>query len=211
MPFGFDLELSEIKILQMFHEIISKSMSSKQLSIFNSFLSKIERYSNKKIVRVDKKEFILSFEIFAKAIAKKRKIKLIFKNKAELECIPINISEDSGKVFFNVYNKRIRNIDISRLAGIELLNAEFVDIFDGNQVAVFKLKGDLAKRYELRENETLQVNSDGSISVTNRNENKDLLLSRLLRYENLCEIIRPKTYREEFIQILNDTLANYGL
>ena len=47
--------------------------------------------------------------------------------------------------------------------------------------------------------------------VINRNENKELLLSRLLRYDDKCEIIQPKSYREEMKTIINDMLANYGV
>ena len=160
---------------------------------------------------IEKEEFSMSLELFELAVAKKRKIKLIFKNRDELECIPINIEKKDNKILFNVYNKRIRNIDSSRLSGIRLLEEIYVDPFDGNQVAVFVLKNPLSKRYEARDNETIQQNNDGTITVTNKNENKDLLLSRLLRYQDLCEIKQPKVYREEFKQIINDTLKNYGV
>ena len=145
--------------------------------MFNNFLHKLNRYSNKKIARVEKEEFSISLELFERAVAKKRKIKLIFKNRDELECIPLNITQKDNKTFFNVFNKRVRNIDSSRLSGVELLEENYINPFDGNQTAVFILKSPLSKRYEARENETVQQNNDGTITVTNRNENNILILS----------------------------------
>ena len=34
------------------------------------------------------------------------------------------------------------------------------------------------------------------------------MLSRLLRYDDKCEIVSPKSYRDEMKQILNDTLSD---
>ena len=160
---------------------------------------------------LEKEVFSMSLELFERAVEKKKKVKLIFKNRDELECIPINVTQKNDKTYFNVYKKRTRNIESSRLSGVEVLDETFIDPFDGNQVAVFILKGALAKRYEARDNETININNDGTITVTNKNENKDLLLSRILRYEDLCEIIHPKAYREELKQIIIDTLNNYGV
>ena len=149
-------------------------------------------------------------QLFERAVANNRKIRLMFKNRAILECIPLSISKEGGKIFFNVYKKRIRNIDISRLSGIEQLDLQYVDPQEGDQVTVFKLKSGLAKRYEARENERVEVNSDGTITVYNKNENEELLLSRLMRYDDKCEILHPKTYREDMKALINETLKNYG-
>ena len=101
-------------------------------------------------------------------------------------------------------------IDSDRLSGIEILNEKFIGKFS-DQSTVFVLKGDLAKRYQIRENEKLLEKHDNSIVISNRGENKEVLFARLLRYDDKCEIINPKAYREEFCQILNSTLANYGV
>ena len=210
IPFGLDLSVVDIDFLKNIQNIIKRDMTAKNLFTFNNFLEKISRYSNKQIAKIDKEEYSLSFELFERAVAKKRKVKLIFKNRDELECIPLSITQYGKKSFFNVYNKRIRNIDTSRLSGIKFSDVSYIDPIDGNQVAVFNLKGPLAKRYEARDNETINHNNDGTITVTNKNENKDLLLSRLLRYQDLCEIIQPKIYREELKHIIECTLNNYG-
>ena len=57
----------------------------------------------------------------------------------------------------------------------------------------------------------MEINSDGSITVTNKNENKEILFSRLLRYDDKCELIRPIAYREEMKELINNMLENYGV
>ena len=46
--------------------------------------------------------------------------------------------------------------------------------------------------------------------MSNRGENKEILFSRLLRYDDKCEILNPIEYREEMKRILSDALGNYG-
>lgn len=211
MPFGLELSNLDTDLLQMLQTIIKKDMATKYSIIFDNFIAKLNRYSNKKITRIEKDEFIMSFELFERAVSGKRKVKLLFKNRDILECIPLNIVDLDGKTFFKIFDKKIRMIDITRLSGVELLDKKFIEPFGGDQVTIFNLSGALAKRYEARENETIEQNNDGTITITNRNENKDILLSRLMRYQDSCEILKPKVYREDFKQLIDDTLKNYGI
>ena len=210
LPFGLNLTDTDIDALKTLQFVVQNDMVTKNVNKFKNFITKLNRHSKRNITTVVPDEFVFSFELFERAVSKKMKIKLLFKNKDKLDCIPIKITKEDKKTFFVVYNKRIRLIDTNRLAGIQILDEKFIDPFGGEQVTVFKLSGKLAKRYQARENEEVELHSDGTISVINRNENKDVLFARLMRYEDLCEIIRPKAYREEFIQLINDTLKNYG-
>ena len=101
-------------------------------------------------------------------------------------------------------------VDTERVSGIEVLSDKFVKNYS-EQVVVFELKTPLAQRYSLRENERLIKPFDGqSITVSNHGEGKEILLSRLLRYDDKCEIINPKIYREEMKEIIDSALRNYG-
>lgn len=74
----------------------------------------------------------------------------------------------------------------------------------------FRLKDRLAKGYRLRDDEKLlQTKSDGSIIILNQKEDRVLLLKRLMRYGENCEVISPKTLREEMKQMIETTLSNY--
>ena len=134
----------------------------------------------------------------------------MFKNRDIYECIPVKMAVNNGKNFFHViYKNKDRMIDMSRVSGIEVLNEKFIATFS-DQVVVFELKGALAQRYNLRENERIIKPYDGnSITVSNQGESKEILFSRLLRYDDKCEIIHPKSYREEMAQVINSALSNY--
>ena len=179
--------------------------------MFNSFVEKLNRYSNKKIARVEKATYQLTSELFENAVTDTRKIQLMLKNRVIMECIPIKITEVKGKTYFNVfYKNRERMIDSARVSGLEVMKQKFLQNFNDESV-IFLIRDDLASRYDLRENEQYtKTDRIGWKAISNRGENKEVLLSRLLRYDDKCEIISPKTYRNEMKQILNDALNNYG-
>lgn len=212
MPFGLDLTVEDTELLKELQTVVCENMSKKNNKIFDNIISKINRYSNRKIVTVDKNEFKYSFEVFERALNQKRKVKLLFKNRDILIGIPMKISESEGKTFFHVYNKRERSIDTSRLAGIEMTNEQFFsEIRSDNYSVVYTLKGKLAQRYELREHETIILNDreNGKLTISNKGENKEVLFARLLRYDTSCEIETPKVYREEMKNLLDDMIKNY--
>lgn len=211
MPFGLELDIKDIDLLERLQNIIRQEMSKKNNKIFDGFIEKINRFSNKKISRVEKATYQISVEMFERAIKEKRKIRLMFKNKAIWDCIPLNIAENKGKNFFHVLaNGYEKMVDTERVSGIEVLSDKFVKNYS-EQVVVFELKTPLAQRYSLRENERLIKPFDGqSITVSNHGEGKEILLSRLLRYDDKCEIINPKIYREEMKEIIDSALRNYG-
>ena len=211
MPFGLELDVKDTDLLERLQNIIRQEMSKKNNKIFDGFIEKINRFSNKKISRVEKATYQISVEMFERAIKEKRKIRLMFKNKAIWDCIPLNIAENKGKNFFHVLaNGHEKMVDTERVSGIEVLSDKFVKNYS-EQVVVFELKTPLAQRYSLRENERLIKPFDGqSITVSNHGEGKEILLFRLLRYDDKCEIINPKIYREEMKEIIDSALRNYG-
>ena len=211
MPFGLELDVKDTDLLERLQNIIRQEMSKKNNKIFDGFIEKINRFSNKKISRVEKATYQISVEMFERAIKEKRKIRLMFKNKAIWDCIPLNIAENKGKNFFHVLaNGYEKMVDTERVSGIEVLSDKFVKNYS-EQMVVFELKTPLAQRYSLRENERLIKPFDGqSITVSNHGEGKEILLSRLLRYDDKCEIINPKIYREEMKEIIDSALRNYG-
>lgn len=211
LPFGFELTVNDTGILELMQNVIKEEMSSKCNKIFDNFLEKINRYSNKKIVRVEKETFHMSAELFELAVSEKRKVRLMHKNKIIQDCIPISVVENKDKTYFHViYKNKEKMIDSSRISGIQVLSEKYIQNFN-DQVVIFELKAPLAQRYNLRENERLMKKFDGhSITVSNHGESKEILFSRLLRYDDKCEIINPKSYREEMRQIISCALSNYG-
>ncbi|MEI7473540.1 MAG: hypothetical protein WCK67_02070 [bacterium] len=77
---------------------------------------------------------------------------------------------------------------------------------------IFKLRGKIAHSYRIYEGEKITEKNgfNSEITVTSYIEDKDLLLKRLLKYGDACEIIYPAYIREEVKNILLKSLANYN-
>lgn len=214
LPFGLDLYSRDYELLNILQDVANKRLSGKSNNLFNSFIRRLNKYSNRDIIRVEKKTFELTCEKFDKAIQEKRKIMLMFKAKALLECIPLSIEEYKGKLCFKVlYNDKTRFVAMDRISGLEILGKIFtpLDEQELGETVIFEIKGDLISRYTMREHEQeIARNLPESITVSNTGEDKDKLLARLLRYDNLCEIKSPQSYREEMKAMLEKMLSNYG-
>ena len=212
MPFGLDLTSNDIDLLEKLQNVVKQNMLKKYCKIFDDFINKVNKYSNKKIIKVDKNTYKMTLEIFENAVCEHRKVKFLYKNGAEYICSPIKIVENGNKVFFNVsYKNKDKLINSERVSGLSVLSEKFFPRIS-NVTVTYKMKNVLAKRYALRENEKiLQRFENGDIVISNSGEVKEILFSRLFRYDDLCEILTPKQYREEFKNILDNTLSNYGV
>lgn len=211
LPFGMNLNTKEFTLLTNMQNYVRSSCSKRFNKSFNNFMDKIIRYSNKDIVKIDEEDEDNTRYIFEKAIHDERKICLMFKAKMDMECIPLCIVKHKGKTYFRIYHKgKEKLVSLERIAGLKILNEKFI-IDNPSEVVQFKLTGDLAARYQIREHEEIISNKPGEYKIiSNKGESKIALLSRLMRYDNLCEIIRPQSYRDAMKNLINDTLANYG-
>ncbi len=212
LPFGIDLSARELDLIEDLQYSVKNTMSAKADELFSAFLGKLSKYSNKKIIRVEPKTKQQAFELFDRAVAEKRRVNLLFRAKAVFECIPLRIVEKKGKTCFNViHDGKEKTISAERISGLEIMDRRFQQSDDSPaQDVVFKLKGALAERYTLKENEELTKNErPDSITITNRGERKEELFARLLRYDSSCEIIFPLHYREEMKNLLEEMLRNY--
>lgn len=212
LPFGLNFTLADLNLLARLQEIGIRRLTDKAFQNFNNAIMRLNKFSNKDIANVSAKTMELVYELFDKAVREKRRILLRFKAGSTIECIPNKISIYKEKECFNVFYKdKEKNISINRIAGMELLGKIYVSDNFQNEDVVFKLTGQLAQRYSLREHETLlQSELPNYIKVSNNGEDKDKLLSRLLRYDKYCEILTPKSYRDEMKLMIEKMLENYG-
>ena len=213
LPFGIDISAHELDLIEDLRYAVKNTMSAKADETFETFLANLSKYSNKQIIRVEPKTIQKAFELFDKAVAEKRKINLLFRAKAVFECIPLRIVQKKGKTCFNVIHEgKEKVIAADRISGLEIMDRRFAQTDNSSQQeVVFKLKGKLAGTYTLRENEEIMPDSsEGNLVVSNKGEKKDILFSRLLRYDKSCEILYPLHYREEMKNLLDEMLKNYG-
>ena len=79
------------------------------------------------------------------------------------------------------------------------------------KTTIFKLNGRIAKGYTSPyENEIITYLDNGDIIVENKYEDKNILRKRLLKYFDMCEILEPKSEREEFLKELKELVKKYS-
>ena len=211
IPFGMELSVKEVFLLETLKNFAKANYSCRINKLVAGFVNRISSFSNRRILRVSPDTKSIVLKNFEQAIQEERCVCLLYKSGEMLEGIPTGINEHRGKTYFSIksYGKE-RLICEDRISGLELLDKFYKPVY-GEKVVVYKLKGGLAKRYQIRENEEIIGEKDGEFrTILNKGEKKDELLSRLLRYDNLCEIISPAEYRAEIQSIVNRALANYG-
>lgn len=145
-----------------------------------------------------------------------QRLKITYKCQGEgvkSEMVEPNEIKYFGKdIFLSVYNPlsaQVQDVNFNSILKVEQLPLK------SNQATIlssvtFKLKDRLAKAYRLHEGEkVMEITADGSIVVINQKEDRILLLKRLMRYGENCEVISPKNLREEMRQLIKKTLNNY--
>lgn len=77
----------------------------------------------------------------------------------------------------------------------------------------FKLTGRLARAYKLKEGENIieyDLKKKKYIIVSNKTQDKDLLLRRLIRYFGSCEILYPKSMKEKMLTLVEEMEKIYA-
>lgn len=146
----------------------------------------------------------------------KQKLEIIFSNEKgeefNLICSPLEQTYVKRKICLKVLGNsgsRVYEIPIDNIRSIKQLPVASSSASIPTTV-VYKIKNRLAKNYKLRDWERLdKIDADGSQIIINKNEDLDLLLARIMRYGTECEICSPKFLREEMVEKINATLANY--
>lgn len=211
IPFGLDLTVEEQDLLNNLSKTAEEKLSRRLNKSFIEFFTKVSKYSNKQIMRIEPGKENTFHNIFETAVSQKRNIRLMFRTRIIIECIPVDIVLHKGKEYFKViYEGSERLIACDRISGLEVLNREFVPKnFEEN--IIFKVSGDLYSRYKTRENEELVDNVPPDyMTICNKGESREKMIPRLLRYGYFCEVEKPLDFREEMKKTINAMLANYG-
>lgn len=225
MPFFIDFSDSELKSLAAF-EVFSKDVaSSKQNEKLHSSVRKILAVSPKEnrqkynqfLSELNEKKI---FEKYREKIEKITsffeenpvKIQVIYKKAAHI-VTPVELRYKGDKVYLFCFdeakltNRQFLLDDIEDVKSMIQKSSKMPFI----QKTVFRLNGRVALGYKSPyENEIIEYQDDGSIIVTNSYEDKNLLLKRLLKYFEFCEILSPKADREEFIEMIDNLIESYS-
>jgi len=221
-------DLKAIYLIEKFSDLLPEERIKKEI---NKFLKELEkRFSdNTRLLshNITKPDFInFKFEYskylsqikeYEKYCIDAQRLKITYKNKTDIETSamvePNEIKYIENEVYLSVYNPisaQIQDINFNSIIKVEQLplKSNPKNMFSS---VTFELKDTLAKVYKLREWEKLlQINPNGGIVILNQQEDKILLLKRLMRYGENCEVISPKSLREEMKQLITSTLKNYN-
>lgn len=226
--FNFDeSDLKSIYLIEKFNEAFPEEKIKSEI---NKFLQDLEKHfsNNSKILahnltKPDFVNFSYNYSKYSELIREyenycsdRQKLKITYrnqnKNEVSIMVEPNEIKYIRNEIYLSVYNPvsaQIQDINFNSIIKIDQLplKSNPVGMFSS---VTFCIKDRLAKSYKLHESEKLlQVNPDGSSIILNQKEDRILLLKRLMRYGEYCEIISPKDFREEMKQTIRKTLQNY--
>ncbi len=127
-------------------------------------------------------------------------------------CNAKQVIYDNKNAYLQAYiikENKLTNILISNIISIEQIPSQKNPVEISTSVT-YRIKGRLARAYNLKENEYLQdILSDGSKIIVSKNEPAEILLKRLMRYSSECTIISPQNLKNKMIEMINNTLKNY--
>jgi hypothetical protein len=126
--------------------------------------------------------------LFDKACVSETDINILFTDRTTKTYSPVQIHYQDEKIYFKVKSgSQEELIEPENVLEIEPLDKSARHGKSQPEVVEFILKGKLAKRYQPRENEIISLfKRNGDIVITNKYEDKDALLRRLMRYDSLC-------------------------
>jgi len=108
---------------------------------------------------------------------------------------------------YDCLNKVNKNFSLSHISDIKQTPI-LAQNMDFSLSTTFKIKGRLKNGYLLKEGEILSSYDDYAI-VTNKNEDKEVLFKRLLKYGTYCEVLYPKSDREKFINLVENLISRH--
>ena len=167
-------------------------------------------------LKIDYSKYLTKIKEYEKYCLDGQRLKITHINPKKIEASvmvePNEIKYKDNEVYLSVYNPlsaQIQDINFNSIIQIEQLPLKTNRINMLSSIT-FLLKDRLAKNYKLHEGEKLlQIKSDGGIVVLNQKEDRGLLLKRLMRYGENCEVISPKHAREEIKEMIKSALSNY--
>ena len=232
MPFSISLKEDDLYIVSLIKSAMSYLPSGKTKSDLAEFITELEnrydfdtKHLSTLVASARNYDLSFFFSKFKKQVADCERycndgynLDIFYVDYNERPCniiaSPQELKYEGKDIFLSVYvPSSLQTIDIP-LNNIKSIN-QLAEKYDNEKKKVFttvsfKLIGDLAKSYKLRNWEKIsEVDDNGNITVTNIGEDMQHLFVRLFKYGKSCEIISPKYLRKKMIKLVSKTLKNY--
>lgn len=175
-------------------------------------------YKNKILkehIKYDKKyeELLENLESY---LTNKYELKIFLKGNTVYTGCPTDLYYDNNKIFYSLFSKKQGtkfDIDITKIKDIEILSDHNNDFDESKAIRTsitFLLKDRLARSYKLKDGEKIVAEKeDGSKVITNNHEPENILIKRLLRYEDLCELLSPIQTKAMMKKMLDNMIKLY--
>lgn len=230
-PDQIDFNEEELKTICLIEDLAKAFPEEKIKEDINKFLQSLERRFSEntrilanKIIKPTCVTLDYNYEKYAGKIIKYEKYcqegqklkityKLLCESETSIIAEPKEIKYKKDEVFLCVYNSltaQIQDLNFNNIKEIKQLpiRSNETNILS---TSTFRLKDGLAESYRLHDGEKLlNLESNGSKVILNSKEDKSSMLKRLMRYGFNCEVISPKSLRQEMSEIITNTLKNYN-
>lgn len=212
-------DLSLLKFIEKYTQKINSPIFSKNISDILNILELSFSKNTKNLIenneihtyRLSKKTNIKSedLSIFEKYCKDTQKLDIIYKpdgksQKEFYKVAPVKILHKKGNavlVAYDVANSTYKEFLIKFISEVKQTPQKSSN--DYPSTVTFRLKNRLAKSYVLKNGEKLLDVEDNSIIIANQKEDRNLLIRRLSRYFDQCEILYPKECREMMLDYLS--------
>ena len=119
----------------------------------------------------------------------------------------IEQKKDTLVVCYDSKMGRNRKISLSSIKEMKQSPKKIAGVSRLNSV-VFELYGRLVSLYKLKPSEKVINFSNNHLTISNSEEDKDILIRRLIKYGENCRIVRPQSVQKEFLELTDNILKN---
>lgn len=230
-PYCLDFTPNDIKIISLLKSSTNILPAGKQKEYYEKFLKDVEvrlTGASKEMLEqinipsnLDMSEYFSKYRDLITKCEKfcfeKQKLEVYFTHENQeykLICNPREINYLNRRAYFCVFNHLSRQVfDIPLDSIIDI--KQFPTISNSPEISmtvVYKIRHNLAKAYRLKEWESTdgKFDENGWLNIVNNNENFDVLIKRLMKYDFDCKVVSPKNVRERMVAMIDDTLKNYA-
>ncbi len=227
--FGQNFNIDDVKsvnIFEKFAEVLPNGKTKKNLEAFlNMILARFDDKTNELYTTINStsnSDFSFYYSDLRAQIERCEQIcqdnlnieiKYLDKGKIyKTYAKPKQMIYDNKNAYLQIYklqDNQLENILLQNILSIEQ-SASISTSKEISPTVTFKIKGRLAKAYNLKESEYVRETlDDGSKIIVNKNEPTDQILRRLIRYNTECVILAPVYLKNKMMDMINDTLRNY--
>lgn len=215
-------------LLEIFQNIDILHNSSLEEQVLNFFYNLAKYIDDEKINQdffvdlyskvKEKSRFSVNANIidyFKKIIKDKQQLKITYfaKNNVQksLTVEVKEIKEKNNSVFIKCYVPimgRNKNICVDSILSINYSPRCVCEKSVKNAVT-FEVYGRLAALYKLKPSERVISFKKDCLTISNSEEDKDILLRRLLKYGENCKIVSPANLRDNFLSLVDEMIKNF--